>query len=106
VLAAEHLLDLGGLDLGLEGVDRALEISADILALLRPLDQHAEIVQLAYQRVAQLDLVREATPALQGLLRRRLILPEVRRRYARFDAGQLARRVSGVKDSSADLWRA
>jgi hypothetical protein len=46
VFAAEHFLDLGRLDLALERIERALQLAADILALLRPLEQDAEIVEL------------------------------------------------------------
>ncbi len=45
VLAAEHLLDLGRLDFGLERVERLEEIGADVLALARPFEQHAEVVE-------------------------------------------------------------
>ena len=38
VLAAEHLLDLGGLDLGLELVEAALQIGEHVLSGVGPLD--------------------------------------------------------------------
>ena len=44
VLAAEHLLGLGGLDFALELVEPALEISADVLAGVGPLEEDADIV--------------------------------------------------------------
>jgi hypothetical protein len=59
VLAAEHLLGFGGVDFGLERVERAFEIGADVLAGLRPFEQHAEIVDLLREVVAQLEILRE-----------------------------------------------
>jgi hypothetical protein len=41
VLAAEHLLHLGLIDLDFERVQRPLEIGDDILALRGPLEQNA-----------------------------------------------------------------
>jgi hypothetical protein len=101
VLAAEHLLDFGGLDLGLERVERLLQIGADLFAGFCPLEQDAEIVDLADDGVAERDLVDQLTPSLQRALRLALILPEVRRRDAGFDACQFRSSIGCVKDSSA-----
>jgi hypothetical protein len=46
VLAAEHLFDLGSFDFMFEGVEPALEIDAHVLTLLRPFQEHAEVVNL------------------------------------------------------------
>ena len=50
VLAAEHLLDLAGLDLGVEHVQRLRELGVDGFASLRPLDQNGQIVAAFFQR--------------------------------------------------------
>jgi hypothetical protein len=105
VLAAKHLLDFGGFDFGVERLDRALQVGGDVLALLRPLEQDAEIVQLADQGIAEIDLFAQAAPALKRLLRLGLVLPEVRRGDALLERRQLARGVGRVKDSSEDPWR-
>ena len=105
VLAAEHLLDLGGLDFALRARRARAADRADVLALPGPFEQHAEVVELAGQRVAQLDFVGQPAAALQRLLRLGLVLPEVGRGDAGFELGQLAGGVGGVKDSSAGLWR-
>jgi len=78
VLATEHLLGLAGIDLGREIVEGAAEVVAHRLASLDPLDEHAEVVELALQRVAELHVLLEPAAALQDLLRVRLILPEIR----------------------------
>ena len=44
VLAAEHLLDLCRFGFGLERVERLEEIRADVLALPRPFEQDAKVV--------------------------------------------------------------
>jgi len=44
VLAAEHLLRLGGVDLALERLQRIAELGADVLARGRPFDQDAQVV--------------------------------------------------------------
>jgi hypothetical protein len=103
VLAAEHLLDLGGLDLGLEIVQAASEVGGHILAGFRPLDEDGEIVTPAPQGRGERDLLFEAPPALQDLLRLGLVLPEVWLRGARLERAQLVGRASGLKDSSACL---
>jgi hypothetical protein len=79
VLAAEHLLGFRGVDLRFERIDRPLEVRADILAALRPFEQHAEVVGLLRQAVAELAVLRQAALPLQGLLRFGLVVPEIRR---------------------------
>jgi hypothetical protein len=106
VLAAQHLLDLGSFHFGVERVERSLQIGGDVLARLGPLEQHAEIVELAAERIAQLDFVAETAAPPQRLLRVGRVLPEIGGGYTRFDRRKLAVRVGGVKDSSASLWRA
>jgi hypothetical protein len=87
VLAAEHLLGFGGVDLRLEGVDRLLEIGADVLTALRPFEQDAEVVGFLGQAVAQLDVFGEAALPLQGFLRLGLVVPEIRRGDLSFELG-------------------
>jgi hypothetical protein len=101
VLAAEHRLDLGGIHLGFESVQRPRQIGGNALTLFRPLEQDAEVIELPLDRPAELDLVGENAPASEDLLRLALVLPEIRGREARFDGAQFAGRVRGVKESSA-----
>jgi hypothetical protein len=77
VLAAQHLLDLGGLDLGLEFVETALQVGGDVFAGAGPLEQHAQVSDPPAQRIAQLGVVAQAAAALQRALRFLLVLPEV-----------------------------
>jgi hypothetical protein len=104
--AAKHLLDLGGLHQRLERVDRTQQVAGDVLALLRPFEEDAEVVELGNERVAQFDFFGEPLATLQRLLRFGLIRPEVRCRDARLDCVQFASGIGGVKDSSAGPWRA
>jgi hypothetical protein len=103
VLAAEHFLDLGALDLGFEIVEAAREIGGDVLARFCPLDEDCQIVAPPSQGRRQGDFLFEAAPALEHLLRFGLILPEVRLRGARLERAQLVGRSSGLKDNSACL---
>ena len=57
------------------------------------------------QRLAELAVLFEAAAALQHLLRRGLVLPEVRGGDAFFDSGEFVCGACGVKDSSAGRWR-
>ena len=106
VLAAEHLLDLAGLDFLIEGIDGLRELGIDGLARFGPLDEHGEVVALSPQRADQIAVLLEAAAALQHFLRFGLILPEVGRGGARLEAGQLFVGPRGFKDSSADRRRA
>jgi hypothetical protein len=101
VLAAEHLLGLGRLDFLLQRVERPLEIAGDILAGLRPLDEHADVVDLAGEMVAKLEVVAQPATALEYSLRLGLVAPEVGFGDLLLDAGEFLRIVGGVKDSSA-----
>jgi hypothetical protein len=76
VLAAEHLLGFSALDLLLERLERAFEIRRHILAGLRPLEEHAEIVDLLHEAVAQLEVVGKTALPLKRLLRLGLVVPE------------------------------
>jgi hypothetical protein len=105
VLAAEHLLGFAGLDLRRQLVERLAEVVPDGLASLGPLDEDVEVVELALQRVAELDVFLEPATALQQLLRVGLVFPEVRSGDALLYAGELDRGAGGVKDSSADRRR-
>jgi hypothetical protein len=77
VFTAEHLLDLRAFDLLGQRVDRLGEIGGHVLTLLRPIDEHAKVVDLARQLIAQLEIVGQPPAALQGFLRGRGILPEI-----------------------------
>ena len=78
MLAAEHLLDLGRLYLGGKIVQRQIQIRVDIFTLLRPFDQHGEVVAPLSQRFDQRAILLQSPSALQHALRRGLILPEIR----------------------------
>jgi hypothetical protein len=106
VLAAEHLLDLAGLDLGLELVEPAREIVIHRLAGLDPLGQHLEILGPPRQRRAERDVVLETAPALLDLLGFSLVLPEIGFGYASFELRELIGGTCNVKDSSAAPRRA
>jgi hypothetical protein len=102
VLAAEHLAGLGRLDVAGERLESRQQLRLHRLARLRPLDEHAEIVGPALERVAEAQLLLEPAAALQQLLRLALVLPEVGLGDPRLDARELGAVARGVKDSSAD----
>jgi hypothetical protein len=102
VLAAEHLLDLAGLHLLVERVERLRELRVDGFARLRPLDQDAEVVALLLQRLNEIAILFETPAALQDFLRRGRVVPEVRRCGFRFELIQFLVGTSGFKDNSAD----
>jgi hypothetical protein len=87
VLASEHLLDLGGLNLLIEGLERLSELGVDRLPRLGPLEQDGEIVALLPQRDDQIAILLQAAAALQYLLRVGLVFPEIGRGGARLEAG-------------------
>ena len=101
VFAAEHLLGFRRLDLGVEGLQRALEVRNDGFTRFRPVDQHADIVDPFGEAVAQRDVIGEAPLALQRLLRLGRVVPEVGRSDLPLELGYLPRIVRVVKDSSA-----
>jgi len=101
VLAAEHLLDLALLHLGAERVEAAGQVVGDGLALIGPLEEHGEVVGATLERLAQLVVFLQAAAALQRLLRRGLVLPEIGGRGLRVQAGEVGGQVGVVKDSSA-----
>jgi len=101
VLAAEHLLGFTGVDLRGEIVERAAEIVGDRLPGLAPFDEHRQVLEPLAQRFAEIAILFEAAPALQQLLRRRLVFPEVRGTDALFDGLQLVGGMCCVKGSSA-----
>jgi hypothetical protein len=82
-----------------------LQVAGHVLTLLRPLEQNTEIVQLADERVAKVDLFAQTAPALKRLLRLGLVLPEVGFGDALLERRELARRIGRVKDSSEGPWR-
>jgi hypothetical protein len=102
VLAAEHLLRLARVDLARQVVETGGEVVADGFARFGPLGEHGKVVDAPLQRLAQRDVVFEAAPPLQQLLRGGLVLPEVRFADALLDFLQFVGRAGGVKDSSAD----
>jgi hypothetical protein len=103
VLAAEHLLDFGRLDLAAQRVEALRELARHVLAGPGPFDEHRQVVRPALQRRDERALVIEAAAALEGFLRLRLVLPEIRFGDPGFQAAQFFVGVPGLKDSSADL---
>jgi hypothetical protein len=77
VLATEHLLGFGGVDLVFERVERLAQVVGDVLAALRPLQEYADVVELFREAVAELEILGEPPLALQGLLRLSLVVPEI-----------------------------
>jgi hypothetical protein len=106
VLAAEHLLRLAGLDFGAQLVEPFRQVGRDVLPGPGPLDENGQISDAARQRRAQIDVGFERLPALQDLLRRGLILPEVGRGRLLLYSCELVGGTRGVKGSSADRSRA
>jgi hypothetical protein len=101
VFAAQHLLDFTRLDLGLEAIEPLRQVGRHVLAGLRPLDQHADVVDALLQCIPQLQVLADALPALQRGLRLGLLVPEVRRADARLETAQFLVQSCGVKDNSA-----
>jgi hypothetical protein len=102
VLTAEHLLDLAALDQASEMLEAVSQLAGDIFALRGPIDQHADVVGFALERRNQLDFFFDPPPALKGLLRFDLVVPEVRLRGTGFYLGELVARACGLKDNSGD----
>jgi hypothetical protein len=101
VLAAEHLVRLRGVDLGLEVVEATGQIGGDIFAGVGPLDQHAEVISAALQRSLERLLIFEAPPPLHDFLRVGLVVPEPGLACPFFYVGKLFVQASGFKDASA-----
>ena len=106
VLAAEHLLDLGRLDLGRKVVESAGQIVDDMLALSGPLDEHLEIVTPLRERLGEVVVFLQTLATPEDLLRRLGVVPKIRVCRLSLEAGDLVSRAGCVKDSSADRRRA
>src|SRR6185312_5415127 len=98
-LAAQHLAGFGLLDVRLEFVEAFQELAIDGFARFRPLDEDAEIVGAALQRLTAGQLLVQTAAALEQLLCVRGILPEVRMRDASLDFLELRTVARLVKDS-------
>jgi hypothetical protein len=106
VLAAEHLLDLSGLDDAGELLDAGGQLRRDILPLAGPVDQDAKIVCFGFEGGDQLDLLLDSTAALKDLLCLDLVVPEIGRRRAGFYLCELVTRPGRLKDNSGGPRRA
>src|SRR5207302_10948307 len=106
VLAAQHLLDLAGVDQTRELVDAGRQLAGDILALAGPFDEHTKILGALSERIDQLNFLFDPPAALKKLLCFGLIGPEVGRRGALFYAGEFFGWASGLNDSSGGRRRA
>ena len=102
VLATEHFLDFASVHLGLEIVETGSEIIGHIFALVRPLDQHRQIVAACAQQFREIEIVLKPTAALQDLLRGRLIVPKIWSRRPLLELANFSLDASRVKDSSED----
>jgi hypothetical protein len=60
-------------------VEGLAEIRRHVLAALRPLEQHAEVVDFPGQAVSQLEVLGKTALPLQGFLGLRLVVPETGR---------------------------
>ncbi len=78
-LAGQHGPDLRGLNVARVSLQGGAEIGRNVLALLRPVEEHGQIVGLFAQGFGEQPLVVQPPPALQRLLRCRLVLPEIGR---------------------------
>jgi hypothetical protein len=79
VLAAEHFLGFGGVDLVFERIERLGQVVGDVLAALRPLQEHADVVEFLREAVAKFEILGQPPLTLQGLLRFSLFVPEIGR---------------------------
>jgi uncharacterized protein YuzE len=98
--AGEHGADLGRLHVAQERIERRPEISGDVFALASPLDENGDVTGLSIERARQVTLVLGAATTLEHFLRRRLVFPEIRRRYLALELGKLPVQTSFVKDPS------
>jgi len=89
VLAAEHLLDLAGLDFLIEGIEGARDVGFDRFAGVGPLEEDGEIVDFAPERHDEVAVLLEPAAALEDSLCFGLVFPEIRRGRARLESGQL-----------------
>ena len=101
MLAAQDAPGLGGLDLAVEPGQAGLELAEDGLARLPPLDDDAEIVLLARQRIDDVDFLLEPLAALQRALRLGLVAPEFGLGNQLFELGDFVTRAGCLKDNSA-----
>ncbi len=99
MLAAQHLLELRRLDHRLEGGERALELLFDVLPRLQPLQEDEGVVLLPLQASQEVAVGLDPLAALQDLLGRLLVLPEVGPRHLLLEAGELALQLVLLKDS-------
>src|SRR5262249_24352506 len=82
-------------------IETTAEIAADVFALARPVDEHAEVVSLPAKRLRKRLVAVEPAAALLHLLSLGLILPEIGRGRLRVELRQLALETSLVKLPSA-----
>jgi len=85
MLAAEHLLGFGGLDLLAQRIERTRQVGEHVFAAARPLEQHADVVGLGRQAGAELEVLGEPPLALKGFLGVGLVVPEAGRRDPGFE---------------------
>jgi len=91
---------LGRVDFLLERVEAAREIGSDVLAGIRPLDQHAQIVGAPPERLPQRLVFLQTPPALHHLLRFGLVIPEIGLADPLLDAAELFVEAGILKDAS------
>jgi hypothetical protein len=105
MLATEHLLDLGGLHLLIEAVERLAELRVYGFACLGPFDEDGEIIAFLAKRLNQIAVLFEPSPPLEHFLRFGLVLPEIGVGSACLEPGQFFVGAGRFKDSSEDRQR-
>jgi hypothetical protein len=103
VLAAQHLLGLGCLDLRLVRGQIPVEVGNDVLAGIGEFEQHGEIVAAPRQRLAKRLILLEAPPPLHHLLGLGLVVPESGLFYPAVNLGELLFELCALKDASGAL---
>src|SRR5262245_41872283 len=105
VLAAQHLLRLGGFNF-LSQVGEAVRKICQLFSRRRPFVEHDEIVHPTTKRSQQREVIFHTPAALHDFLCFGLIAPEGGIGYGLLDVGELILRAGTLKDASADPSRA
>jgi hypothetical protein len=87
VLAAEHLLRLGGFHFLTEFLESLREVRGDVLSAAGPFVKNRQVVAPPLQRSQEREVVLDAPPALHDFLRFGLVVPEGRVGDRQFDVG-------------------
>ncbi len=99
VVAAQHLLELGGLRGRLQGVEGGGEVGGHVLSRLQPVGEDLRVVLLAAEALQQLEVGVEALAALQDLLGGRGVAPEAGVGHLPIEGVGLGAELALLKDS-------